>query len=477
MSTPELGPDPQRWPANPYELLGVAPGVAPRELRRAYARLIRTYKPEQFPEHFRRIREAYETVLRHLEWRTSWAGETAAAHEPDLADVHPQVTREVPGSEGELRRPATSSPEDSLRSLWELACSGKEACAYQGLRELHDQRPGHAAVCARLYWLLALWPELDTQHEPGDWLASGLRASGLAGPLRELYRREIEENPSEALHPRCARLLEGPAPPGPIADLAELRWRAAGRFQRWDVLASDLPRLRPLLAGSNEATWVRLLLAAVDLLAWAPAQAGNDLLQQCVEEIDGLTHLHSHLDHELDRFEFLLTLATGWRGITRRTGVLALVREVIPLSWTAPFLEVRPRLIALLEEVARDPPGALHDLDQLRGPMRHVFAQLGRLLDAYAHSLPSPPAEAAASPRVVREVVDFLEGTPWLDYGQLRPRLLEYCGRESLAPEVVAEAVRSHPEYQLGQNVHLSDQLLSDWPLRQVCQAVRLFWA
>ena len=42
--------------------------VLPRDLKRAYTRLIRAYKPEQHPEQFRRIREAYETALRYVEW-------------------------------------------------------------------------------------------------------------------------------------------------------------------------------------------------------------------------------------------------------------------------------------------------------------------------------------------------------------------------------------------------------------------------
>jgi curved DNA-binding protein CbpA len=67
MSAPELPEDVSLWPQDPHALLGVSPEVLPADLRRAYARLIRVYKPEQSPEQFRRIREAYETVLRLTE--------------------------------------------------------------------------------------------------------------------------------------------------------------------------------------------------------------------------------------------------------------------------------------------------------------------------------------------------------------------------------------------------------------------------
>jgi preprotein translocase subunit Sec63 len=56
MSDSGLPDDLSQWPRDPHELLGVTSNVDPRDLRRAYTRLIRTYKPEQYPEHLRRIR-------------------------------------------------------------------------------------------------------------------------------------------------------------------------------------------------------------------------------------------------------------------------------------------------------------------------------------------------------------------------------------------------------------------------------------
>jgi hypothetical protein len=68
VSEASLPDDPARWPTDPHELLGVPRNVGPLDLRRAYTRLIRTYKPEQFPEQFRHIRAAYESALRLAEF-------------------------------------------------------------------------------------------------------------------------------------------------------------------------------------------------------------------------------------------------------------------------------------------------------------------------------------------------------------------------------------------------------------------------
>src|SRR5579872_5824145 len=66
MSAPDLPTDPARWPRDPYRLLGVSPGVSPRDLKRAYLQLIRRYKPEHAPEQFRLIREAYEAASQQI---------------------------------------------------------------------------------------------------------------------------------------------------------------------------------------------------------------------------------------------------------------------------------------------------------------------------------------------------------------------------------------------------------------------------
>src|SRR5260370_450178 len=116
MSAHDLGPDLDGWPEDPYQLLGVSFGVLPRDLRRAYTRLIRTYKPEQFPEHFQRIRDAYETVLQYAEFFGGGTDDSLAEAEggvepgeaqPEVADADfPREMRSEPGVPESPRRPA-----------------------------------------------------------------------------------------------------------------------------------------------------------------------------------------------------------------------------------------------------------------------------------------------------------------------------------------------------------------------------------
>jgi hypothetical protein len=207
MSDHHLPDDLKRWPADPYQLLGVAPGCSPRDLRRAYTQLIRIFKPEQHPDEFRRIREAYEAALRGAEFAPLTPAEPWPERPQD--DAPPA--------------PAAPSADAELDQLWEQAIAGDAAGAYRKLVEWQERYPGRAGGLLRLYWLLALAPELDATHRPADWLFAGLWENGLSGPLWELCRRELTDDPEAALGDRCADLLHRSAASSRLIEFA--RWR------------------------------------------------------------------------------------------------------------------------------------------------------------------------------------------------------------------------------------------------------------
>ncbi|MBV9125794.1 MAG: J domain-containing protein [Planctomycetes bacterium] len=492
MSTHELDSDWTRWPTDPYQLLGVRPGVQARDLRRAYTRLIRTYKPEQYPEQFRRIRDAYEAILRHVEMYGRWSGSpqpTPAEEEPpeelppptpleSETDESPTIPETSSSGQTPTPRPRVPNLEEELAELWQRACSWEEETAYRRLVELHQRHPANQDIYLRLYWLSALVPELDPEVTACDWLARGLRATGLTGPLRELYRREITADPEAALRPSSTQLLECPARAGLIADFAGWRWQAAGRLEQWDVIGNDLQILRRGVALDEEEIWVRLLLAAVDQLAWAKDKTGRVLRKRCYEEIEQLPHLGDRLNRELDHVELLREVSAAWRALEPDHWLEAELADLIPLSWTRSLTEVRAALLKVLKLVAQQPLGALETFDNLRPDQGAVLAQLGRVLVQFQNSLATPPRDRPLTPALTRCILDFLDGTSGLKYLRVvRPRLLEFCLREAVAPEMVARTVDDNRAYRVSATEHLSQKLRTDWPLQYVYLACQLFWA
>jgi hypothetical protein len=512
MSASELPEDLSRWPADAYQLLGVERGVGPRDLRRAYTRLIRIYKPEQYPEHFRRIREAYENILRHAElfgFLHSQSGppsdETPAA-DPPAADVGSDAPQpdapDVPGDSTAVTLPPllhglfppTEAPEilppprewqkidmpapnrharspgprlNELQELWQRACAGEEATAYHHLVELDEVEPGRTDICLPLYWLLALTPALDPQRSPCDWLVRGLQHRGIHGPLRELYRREIVDDPAEGLSDRCSRLLALEAPAGAVADLAEWRWQAAGRLGRSAIIGHDLEALRPRILHEDEEIWLRLLISAAEqLLAIADPEA-LPWRRQCLEELRRLEHLHARAADALDRLEFLVDVA---KGLTSPP-VPPIFRQLLSFSWSRPFPEVRPLLWTFLEQAARDPDQTLKLFDRMQPVASAAVAHFGSLLLIHQGSLAEPPDDPRGGNELADLVGDFLSGQRHAGYPEFRRELFRFCLREAISPETVAEVAAANGD------AALSQMLTADGPLRYVWLAHHLFWA
>ena len=48
--------------ADPYEILGIAPGASDAEIRARYLELVRRHPPDRDPERFAAVRQAYEQL-------------------------------------------------------------------------------------------------------------------------------------------------------------------------------------------------------------------------------------------------------------------------------------------------------------------------------------------------------------------------------------------------------------------------------
>jgi hypothetical protein len=478
MSEHTLPDDLSRWPGSPWELLGVAHGVNQRDLRRAYARLARTYKPEQFPEHFRRIREAYEALLSYAPF----------VPEPEVPDDSTVQSNDITTSNPNPRANAQSDVADSagaerlpsppLRTLqdefdesWDWAINGDKERAYAGLLQLLDRYP-RAEVCVRLYHLLRGYPELDAARAPCDFLVQGLCQGRGTGPCHELYRREIEDCPEEALSERFAQLLQkldAVAQPGVFAAIYQWRLSAAGQLRQFDVIRNDLSQLCPQLADEHEEIWLRLLLSAAEQFAWAPS---SGYIAECRREAYQSEHLQLQCADVFDRLEILEQTARGWRHLQDRTGVPGEFVQLLARSSTRPFSEIRRDVATLLAGIADRPKYWLRILDLVNVTSPLVLSLFGRLLDLYQWS--QDHEQDVRDPVGLSTLArHFLEEFGRLGYTKLRPSLLAFCLREFVHPNFVADVAVSKtvrlPPARL-------NKLVSDWPLRHVYRACVLFW-
>jgi hypothetical protein len=483
MSDSHLPEDVNQWPEDPHAILGIVHGADYRTFRRAYAGLIRRYKPEQFPEEFRRIRDAYEALKFWFEMpdeiRARIRESSASDDEPDVISLA-QYEEAPSDTAAEPERPSGPSFEQVVESLWQEANRGELDQAYRGLVELERQSPGREETCVRLYWMLALWPGLAPEKRAVEWIVRGLNCNGLAGRLLELYHNELEEDPDEAEGDRCRGLLSVAAPAARTAELAAARWAAARPANRSILIVQDLPELEPRLADDEDAL-AMLRIAALGHLAWENTPEIREWMNRCRARLEDCAAANHRMAHALTRCDFLVELAAQRERL--RVGVGAPYEfgmhlyALLPALWNRPIDAVRLPLLDLLAPLVESIAKGLEIFDRLHSEVAAVLHELGQGIgNLYGHSPCSwnrPDLD-----RLQQAGVGLAQALPGLKlngYDAIRPVLLRFCLREGITPGQCVELL-----LRLTNNPHVSEvaqQMAADAPLQYLGMANLAFWS
>jgi hypothetical protein len=477
MSPSHLPNDVRRWPTNPYELLGVDWGCDFRQLRRAYAGLIRVYKPEQHPEQFRRIREAYDALKNYVRREEEPA---------DEEDSPVQRDEPLPTELRKMRYDAmygnTGLLDQDLQSLWELACDGQPAVSYRHQVRLLERFSRQEDLYLQLYWLLVIWPEADVDRDPCEWLVAGLKQTGLTGRLWDLYLEELEHRPDEAGGSRCDELLDSAAAPARLAQLVEKRWNAASRAVNIPLIAADREKLRQRFCEEDPSLWAGLLMSALSLLAWNRSPAASRLFEECLAEAEKWTEGSFALAEALGRIDLLAPLRQDWWKLgAQRTSPAWFVHaleELVPELWLQSADALRPQLLELLDPLVEKPSEGLALLDKLTGSSKAVLHHLGMAIESLYRQHRATPAcgptrfEQHAS-ELAQEFEELCELHP--EYCEMRLDLFRICTRESAsADELVEFLVRRCPQSRMAAHIQ---EIVGDAPLHYLIQAFAVFWA
>jgi len=298
-----------------------------------------------------------------------------------------------------------------------------------------------------------------------------MRRYGFEGPFRELYRREVAQYPEHAVSEAATELLLTQHGAGPMVDLAILRWRAVARLGQYPLIAKDLEGLRSRWREFPQ-TWLRLLLAGVDELAWCPDEKVVELFNAYCREIDRQESIRLSDFDTLARFDLLRDLAIGFQRLANFMFVPDELRQLVARSWTCSLWELRTEAANWLLPLARQPRRFLECLDRMNELCPGLVAQIGSVL---GHLEMVGRNGDAAWPAELLEghVREMADQAPWHDYPQFRGPLLEFCVSEIVSPEQAAK-VLEQGNYWINATTHVAESIMADWPLRYACQAHRL---
>jgi hypothetical protein len=465
-------------------------------VKRAYAQLIRVFKPEHAPEQFRRIRDAYELLDQRLAWMEAnpvaaaervLFGEDAApapagAESTENAEARGGDTPDAPP------RPARFALGDRP-DLWQKARQGDLAEAYAYGSQLALNGRGDEELFVRLFWMLRLTAEIDPARDAREWLVAGMIQCGLRGRLPELYRCELLEDPHEALRGRCDEALRCTGHSGLLAELVIARWGGAAKLQKWEVIAGDLDALRGRM--QDEApVWGRVLLAAIDYLAWAKPEEARRTLAACREEIEQVAEHWLPMAGELDQRDVLLELVQACDQLGFLTNLPAewrkSLRALLSNSWNRPFESFRQELIEVLAVLVQNPILGLEWLDRLEARCRPALHRFGTLIITLAGECGvgrEPPSLEDLRERLIEFLIAVKRKYPnrwlrWMQAANQRDRsgrleLLIFCLQESVTMRQMIDLLASGVRQDLAQFLGPA----SSAPLHLICLAYQAFWA
>ena len=508
MSEHELPEEMLNWPQRAHELLGITPHDDERALKRAYTRLIRRFKPDHHPQQFARIRAAYEELLQQIAWRAKCTSSEPEEilpldrlfrpNPPPAPRTNPEVPApelrdaEVPAQELETDSEADSdvdsddvtSARESLSApaseqnaaddpdaAWEVACEGEFATGYRRLVNLRQTHRGDETLCARLYWLLRLIPELDSDKDCSEWLVEALQEN-LEGNVWYLYSEELKRRPELIEAPGNGVLGSTRTSVSQLLTCFTVRWRAAAEVESWILIQRDLRHFRTVLLNDATITWGRLLFLAVDLAAWSSNVDAYELVQTCGKELDELTELQLDLCHEYERHDIVREIARS-RNSNRNWPFSPTVIALVRAAWLNDYDEIRPLAQHIVADWVQDPHAALGTLEGLKKRDQALFYQLRSVIQNLDLS-DSWRDDDEQRVEMSQVAADFLQTYSGLGYQKLRPKLLEFCIEQHLTLPDVQGVFHSQP---LRYVTITAEMLAQDLPLNVLLHGIAAFWS
>jgi len=266
----------------PWQILGAHPDIAVADLRRRYAALIKTFRPETHPQDFARIRAAYELAL---PWARQREAERAERAEDAAAEPAPVVVAPVVEPAAPVDAPDLAARFHAFHALAGSAAGMRDEALLPALRELLHARTSarlddsQALEFALLRWFIeAEEPPLTLLFEAGrafDWHAQVARLGSWLAPsaLRRMEARlAMSRDRVYARHFSgnvALRRLHSPSEPLPLIVARPGALDALAWAQRWQHLSEDADA--PSLAAGLEAGMLRRLrgFCTTDVLAGA----------------------------------------------------------------------------------------------------------------------------------------------------------------------------------------------------------------
>lgn len=321
-------------PHRPREFFGLASDFDRRELKRAYGKLIRRYRPETNPNEFQRIRGAYEQLETGLRYRSTvdrkWDVLRKPIDQPDSSsqkNAQPAAPVEQP----------SESPEDQYRQLIEKV--GRSPKDFFQLAVLSD------VVCIG-----------EANEESFEsWLIKGLSEFPGNLPLQTLLR-EYSQTQTD-LHFASPFLQESARElsDSDYFSVTEAIWCRLVRELDFEQVQRLLDQCNETLSASDSASKDAFQIRFLRHAIWF---APKDWINQSLDKLsNNAAALDDALQSELDFLLLIRVYLFGSNYSNANTPILVKVKEFLRFYCIADRRTESSELLAMIDELARNEQG------------------------------------------------------------------------------------------------------------------------
>lgn len=322
----ELPDDFSQWPESNWDLFNLdCQNASYNDLRKAYSKLIKRFRPETHPEHFQRIQEAFEKL------RDLIQSGSASSQDETLSDSNSESEEEQRILQRRSRRQAEFL--DALykqyiyKADWDGAKNYLES--FIAPEDSSEKIPEEIADLEDLPYLYMFWLLYVTNPSEEDnfpvickYLIQGddrIEANVLTLCIRTFFYFLERKNLSckDSVYDYSLSHLNFPA----IKLLLNVRWVNL-RFEEGvddvDVILGDLEKLKKRFMNKDLKAWVHINIEAIERLLWIDTPKAKQAIDDCMKQISEFPGYEEVFEEKLDYFdqvEFLIESLGNMPGI------------------------------------------------------------------------------------------------------------------------------------------------------------------
>ncbi len=426
----ELPDDMNQWPRDCFDLFGISNSASEKELRRAYFRLIKKFKPDRFPSEFQRIHEAYELAQRRLE-NAQHYDEESDFWQPPAKLPSKNSTPVVDSTKYELspqEREHTSTESDSIDRFWELAGRGLLEEAVSIVPKITSKKDRDQISFSEYFFRRTASDrtKIESCRYRIELRVKCLEHPQLGQNAFFYLASELDADPELAKLDVIEEFINSSPPTVRTHELARLRWCAVGH-QHPELVVSDMSTLMNDFSRDAQHS----ASEAIEYTIWHRQSDFEEFIQRCQQLLE---------DSQSELADWVDLLVVSAKELDTATGLwnLELFKSLIPGSRTGfkshlanewrPMIKAlcskkRLRILDKLDSVVESIPVSMTIF--LAGLMR--LSQIGWEV---GYSGP-PPIDHTRT-----EVSSFLSAHQFQVYDrQARDSILTFCIEHHIAPQ------------------------------------------